>query len=335
MGKSSQTNAYDPQIGAAAQANTALAEKAQNFSENYYNTQVAPLLEQMRASSAQTQERENQLFGLNMAQMTKANDRYDQFGVPAEQSYYDMVQRYSAPAEQERQAALALGDVRTAAAGQRGTMFRQMGAVGINPTSPAYTSALANMAVANTAQEAGAVNRARSAAKSLGMQLTSDAANFGRGGASSTLAFGQAAQGNAQGGFATASGALGGANQSAGVPLAGYGVAQRSYGSNLDAYTSLGTEDMRQRAASDAGMGQFLGTVLGAAISHSDRRLKKSIRRIGTMANGLNVYEFTYVWGGMPRVGVMADEVERIMPAAVSVDAAGYKMVDYGMLQCA
>ena len=64
----------------------------------------------------------------------------------------------------------------------------------------------------------------------------------------------------------------------------------------------------------------------------SDRRLKRDIVRAGTLRNGLPLYTFRYSWSAMRFVGVMADEVEQVLPGAVSVHASGYKMVDYGQI---
>jgi len=70
----------------------------------------------------------------------------------------------------------------------------------------------------------------------------------------------------------------------------------------------------------------------------SDRRVKENIARIGTHPLGIGLYLFDYQpehreqWGHGRQFGVMADEVETVMPAAVSVGADGYKQVDYGML---
>jgi hypothetical protein len=71
---------------------------------------------------------------------------------------------------------------------------------------------------------------------------------------------------------------------------------------------------------------------LGAAgaMSFSDRRLKSNIKRIGTHPIGVGVYE--YEIGGRHEVGVMADEVEKVLPQAVAEHESGYKMVDYSML---
>lgn len=84
---------------------------------------------------------------------------------------------------------------------------------------------------------------------------------------------------------------------------------------------------------------QFLGMQYGAGRGgstatpgfgnmFSDRRLKKNIKQISTRPDGLNVYEFDYIWGGGRQIGLMAQEVQTIYPGAVS-ESGGYLMVDY------
>ena len=80
------------------------------------------------------------------------------------------------------------------------------------------------------------------------------------------------------------------------------------------------------------------GALLGAAgnagglmnVFRSDRRLKSNIVRIGTHPLGIGIYEYDI--DGMRQRGVMADEVETVMPEAVLMGADGYKRVNYGML---
>jgi len=70
----------------------------------------------------------------------------------------------------------------------------------------------------------------------------------------------------------------------------------------------------------------------------SDRRIKDRIVRIGDHPLGIGLYLFDYLpafrdqWGHGRQFGVMADEVETVMPEAVSMHANGYKVVDYRML---
>ncbi|WP_052119965.1 tail fiber domain-containing protein [Inquilinus limosus] len=63
----------------------------------------------------------------------------------------------------------------------------------------------------------------------------------------------------------------------------------------------------------------------------SDRRLKTDIRRIGETEAGIPLYEFRYRAGGPPQIGVMAQDVERVIPAAVA-EIDGWKHVDYRMV---
>jgi hypothetical protein len=70
----------------------------------------------------------------------------------------------------------------------------------------------------------------------------------------------------------------------------------------------------------------------------SDRATKERIVRIGVHPLGIGLYLFDYkpgyraAWGYGRQFGVMADEVESVMPQAVSVHPEGYKIVDYRML---
>lgn len=81
-------------------------------------------------------------------------------------------------------------------------------------------------------------------------------------------------------------------------------------------------------------MGGFLGgAALGNMFGFSDERLKDNIKHIGTLESGIKVYEFTFKGDTTPQVGVMAQEVEEILPEAVVTDADGYKRVNYGILR--
>ena len=70
----------------------------------------------------------------------------------------------------------------------------------------------------------------------------------------------------------------------------------------------------------------------------SDRNTKENIVKIGVHPLGVGLYLFDYKAeyrdeGGHGRqLGVMADEVEAVRPAAVSLHANGYKLVDYSKL---
>ena len=71
---------------------------------------------------------------------------------------------------------------------------------------------------------------------------------------------------------------------------------------------------------------------IGAGIASSDKRLKKKIKYKSKSKSGLNVYEFEYNWSPQKYTGVMAQEVKKVKPSAVSENIFGHMMVDYSQL---
>ncbi len=70
----------------------------------------------------------------------------------------------------------------------------------------------------------------------------------------------------------------------------------------------------------------------GAGIFLSDRRFKTDVEVLGKLDCGIPVCSFRYVGGTDFMVGVMAQDVEKVVPGAV-VDVFGVKYVDYDELQ--
>jgi hypothetical protein len=99
----------------------------------------------------------------------------------------------------------------------------------------------------------------------------------------------------------------------------------------LRVYGSVRT--MTQGSVGPAGDGP------GMNMATSDRRLKENIVRVGEHPLGMGLYLFDYkptyrdAHGHGRRLGVMADEVEAVVPQAVLIRPDGYKMVDYGLLR--
>ena len=67
----------------------------------------------------------------------------------------------------------------------------------------------------------------------------------------------------------------------------------------------------------------------GRQPSRSDRRLKSNIVKVGEHKLGFGIYEYDIF--GHRQTGFLADEVEKVIPEAVS-EHLGMKMVDYGRL---
>ncbi len=61
----------------------------------------------------------------------------------------------------------------------------------------------------------------------------------------------------------------------------------------------------------------------------SDANLKHDIVPVGRLASGLNLYRFSYNDSDTVYVGVLAQEVERVMPDAVRRAPNGYLQVNY------
>lgn len=80
-----------------------------------------------------------------------------------------------------------------------------------------------------------------------------------------------------------------------------------------------------------AGAGLGAGLMPGGFLV-SDRRMKTAIRRVGATDGGLPVYTFRYKSGGPVQMGVMAQDVEKVMPWAVA-EIAGLKAVDYAEIR--
>lgn len=327
----------DPNVGKAAMRQAEVAERAQAFSEQYYQESVKPLVDDMIKASQQTQTQQQQLFDLQYPLAQQQAEQYTKYGLPAQQQYYEMVSKYSAPEEYERQASEAMGDVTNATQVAQANTNRMLASRGIDPTSGAATSAAYNNSIMSAAAGAAASNRARNAARQLGMQLTAGAAEFSAGRPATNIgAFASGAGNASNSAYGTANSAIGAANQGASVPMSGYNMSANVYGQQMSTYGQLAAAQAQADATSSAGFGQMVGA-LGAAYmgmppKPSDRRLKKGIVRIGTHATGVGIYEYEYVWGGGRQVGVMADEVENIVPAAVVTGRDGFKSVNYGML---
>lgn len=78
------------------------------------------------------------------------------------------------------------------------------------------------------------------------------------------------------------------------------------------------------------GLGQVIGMGLQAASLFSDERLKEDVERVGKTDEGLGVYTYRYKGDPTPRMGVMAQEVEKKQPKAKGPRVGGYKTVNYG-----
>lgn len=115
------------------------------------------------------------------------------------------------------------------------------------------------------------------------------------------------------------------------------GAAQGGYNAQLAAANAQNAA----RAGLTSGLFGLGGAGLMAyGMAASDIRMKENIKQIGFMNNGLPVYEYEYkpefkndAFAGHGKfIGVMAHEVEKVVPEAVIYREDGYRMVNYGAL---
>ena len=94
---------------------------------------------------------------------------------------------------------------------------------------------------------------------------------------------------------------------------------------------------VKQLTQNGTGTGADGGTTAGMT-KPSDRNVKQNIVRVGFHPQGMSLYLFDYkpefheMAGHGRQFGVMADEVEAVMPEAVVMHPNGYKQVDYAIL---
>ena len=88
----------------------------------------------------------------------------------------------------------------------------------------------------------------------------------------------------------------------------------------------------RRRTRRRSGFGGGGGRGGGGGGRRSDIALKHDIVLLGNLDNGLGYYRFSYLGSDKAYVGVMAQEVQAVMPGAVTRGGDGYLRVHYDRL---
>ncbi len=352
MGKNSggSAPAPDPNIGLAQ---TEMAKISRDYLENW-KTEVWP---QMKEAAAKQEVRADEQFALDkemqQKQMALADTTTAEYNrnAPSREAIYKEAETYNTAENKERIAAEAIGDIKTAFGTQAADLERRNQSYGINPTSGRSTATQNATGILQAATEASAATRARNAAEQLGWAKKMDAialsqGQFGNQATSTGLALnaGNQALGAGQTTMANYNQMGSALSQSAQTGNAGWNsigqMGLQKYQTDVSAYNA----QQQANATSSAGIGSALGAIGGAAMKYapamiaaSDIRMKENIEVIGHLANGLTLYEFEYKpefkdhkYAGHGRFrGLMAHEVEAVIPEAVFKTSDGYKAVDY------
>lgn len=339
--------APDPNIGIAQRE---LAEISKEYL-NQWKTEVWP---KMKEQADQQDKRADEQFEIDkeiqLKQKAIADEQYARYEStyrPLQDRIVKEANEYDTEANRERMAAEAIGDTKNAFAIKAQDDERKMQSYGINPTSGQFTGMRNANSVLEAATSAAAATRTREAAKQLGWAKTMDAIGLGSGvfgnqATSTGLALNAGSQGLNAGQVSMGNyGAMGNSmGQAYGGAMQGWGqvgnLGVQKYNADVNAY------EARTKAAAQesAGFGSMVGSLAGTAAKlylGSDIRTKENIEVVGQLPNGLLVYEYEYkpefkdrkYFGRGRYRGVMAHEVEQVIPEAVFETEDGYKVVDY------
>jgi Chaperone of endosialidase len=112
------------------------------------------------------------------------------------------------------------------------------------------------------------------------------------------------------------------------------GQGNAAYGAQTSIGNANANADLAGLNASANSLGAISGGIGAAAnllpfLMMSDERTKDDIEPIGKLHDGQNVYRFRYKGDDRPQIGLIAQEVEKTHPEAVT-DFGGVKFVNYG-----
>lgn len=331
MGKSNPPPPdYTPLAEASAEAariQAGLGREQLAFAREQYD-RAAPIMESIA----------NQQMAAQAEQMSQARDYYNYQQStfrPLERSIVADAQNFNTEAYRNQLANQAAADTGRAFGVANAVNRRQMGAMGVNPNSGRFATTSNASGLTQAAARANAMTGTRERAVQMGYARQLDAAGLGRGLAgASAAAYGGATNAGSQAGLNAQSAGqnyMAGMAQGAGTIGAGQQMQLQGLGNILNNQTSqyINTQDST--------LGD-IGGILGGAASvmkywPSDRRLKENVVEVGVdPATQLRLYEFSYIGDDRRFRGVMADEVERLYPEAVTDTDLGFKAVCYDLL---
>ena len=99
----------------------------------------------------------------------------------------------------------------------------------------------------------------------------------------------------------------------------------------LDAGIAAGGTAAAEEGAVAAAAPEVLEALAAVGAASSDARIKDNIRPVGLLYNGLPVYAFNFKGGSPTTIGLLAQDVAKVMPQAVSRGPHGLLQVNYDM----
>ena len=310
----------------AAQIMAGLGREQLDFARQQYG-EMAPLARRVSESMISAQDE----------QTRQARDYYEDYRTtfrPVEQGLVQDVEEFNTDAFREQLARQAAAEAGRAFGTTQQASERAMASMGVNPASGRFAGMQAQNQLGLAASRAGAMTGARERAEQMGYARRLDVTGLGRGLPGLSTAAYSGASGAGASGINTA---MAPGNQF----MAGMGQGASTIGSGqqmrLGGLSNILNIQGRISAADAGRSGLDVGGLMqGAAALYtaSDIRLKTNIKPTGIDSRtNLPTYEFAYKAAPTLRYrGVMAQDVEKVYPHAVSEDASGYKRVRYDML---
>lgn len=113
-----------------------------------------------------------------------------------------------------------------------------------------------------------------------------------------------------------------------GIPTTDYaGIVNNNFNQRMGVYNA----QMQQQAQQQSMLGGLFGTLGSMMGTFSDKRLKENVKEVGRTNDGQKIYSYNYKGDPKPQMGLIAQEVMKRKPDAVTLDeGSGFLMVDYG-----
>lgn len=324
-------------VNTAAAANAEIARESLAYFKQR-DQENRPLLEEAARVAMDTTKQQQAIAQQNADVSTDYWNYQKNTFRPLEQGIVADAQNYDTAARRDAAAAEGVADVGMQAEIARQAQTRQQQRMGVNPASGKAMALQGQMGLAEAAAKAGAGNAARDKIELQGFARKMDAANLGRGLASSQATSAGVALNAGNSAVSNAGTPLTQANQATATMGQGFSTAiqgNNSAGSLYGQAAQLGSQDNGLFGALGNVAGQFAGSNAGSAalVALSDKNKKKDIKPVSD-DKALDSVEKTPVssWkykdgqgDGGAHVGPMAQHVQKNMGDKA---APGGKMVD-------
>lgn len=280
----------DPAIGQAAAANAEVGKEALQLGREQWAWNQAKV-EEVWPQTKKVIEQQIAIGDENQRRSAQEWDAYQRLYLPAEERYVKQTLEWDSPARRTEREQMAVADVNKGYDTARGTMERGLTRAGVRPGGAGYTQAAGDLARAQAADTAGAINTSRRQVEAEGMAGLERLTNIGRGRPSTSFAADQTALSAGNSGIANQ-------NQTTAASNAGMSSAQGWYNTGLAGYRGQGNilgnqynaqlrgyeADQKASGGLWSGLGQLAGSYFAGGFGKKD----------GGMVNG-------YANGGLVR----------------------------------